>query len=64
MVRDKLKTLGAPTTADELGVTPESVVKALTIAHTMRPERYTILGSDGLTVEAAENLARVTGVID
>ncbi len=63
-VRNVLKTVGLPTTAEELGVDDETVVRALTIAHKIRPERYTILGSDGLTWKAAERLARVTGVIN
>jgi len=62
-IRETLKKVGAPTTAYELGVEPEIVIKALTIAHTIRPERYTILGKDGLTREAAEEAARITGVI-
>ncbi len=62
-IRETLKKVGAPTTAYELGVKPEIVIKALTIAHTIRPERYTILGKDGLTWEAAEEAARITGVI-
>jgi len=36
----------------------------LTMAKKVRPERYTILGESGLSKEAAERLARVTGVID
>ncbi len=59
-----LKLIGAPTTAKELGVSSDKIIKALTIAHTIRPERYTILGERGLTWEAAERLARITGVID
>ncbi len=58
-----LRTIGAPTSAKELGVTPEEVVKALVLAHTLRPERYTILGDNGLTRDAAERLATRTGVI-
>ncbi len=58
-----VKKLGLPTTAKELGVRDVDVIKALTIAHRIRPERYTILGESGLTWEAAEKLARVTGVI-
>ncbi len=58
-----LRSIGAPTTAAELGVTPEEVVNALVLAHTLRPERYTILGDNGLTREAAERLAQHTGVI-
>ncbi len=63
-IRNILKMLGVPTTAKELGVPDDVVVDALTIAHTIRPERYTILGERGLTKEAAERLARATGVID
>jgi glycerol-1-phosphate dehydrogenase [NAD(P)+] len=58
-----LQTIGAPTTARELGISPEEVVKALGMAHSLRPERYTILGDNGLTRDAAERLANMTGVI-
>jgi len=63
-IRYILKALGAPTSAKELGVSKEKIIEALTIAHKIRPERYTILGKDGLSKEAAENLAAVTKVID
>ncbi|ASJ00878.1 NAD(P)-dependent glycerol-1-phosphate dehydrogenase [Thermococcus gorgonarius] len=62
-VKETLKKVGAPTNAYGLGIEPEVVIKALTIAHTIRPERYTILGRDGLTWEAAEKAAKITGVI-
>lgn len=62
-VRRVLQKIGAPTTAKELGIPDEIIIKALTIAHTIR-RRYTILGEKGLTWEAAERLARATGVID
>lgn len=61
-IKRVLKRIGAPTTAKELGVKDDDIIKALTLAHKIRP-RYTILGEKGLTVEAAENLARITGVI-
>lgn len=61
-IRDALHTLGAPTTAAQLGVPREVIVEALTRAHTIRPDRYTILGDKGLTREAAEEVVRVTGV--
>lgn len=64
MIRKKLRRIGSPTTADELGIEPGHIVEALTIAHKIRPERYTILGESGLSKESAERLARVTGVID
>jgi len=62
-IRRVLRKIGAPTTAKELGVKDEDIIKALTIAHEIR-QRYTILGDKGLTPEAAENLARITGVIE
>ena len=62
-LRTVLHTIGAPTTAKELGVTDDEIVQALVAAHRIRPERYTILGDNGLTREAAERLATVTGVI-
>ncbi|WP_162009150.1 hypothetical protein [Vulcanisaeta sp. EB80] len=33
MVREALETVGAPTTADELGLSKEELIKALQIAH-------------------------------
>jgi glycerol-1-phosphate dehydrogenase [NAD(P)+] len=62
-IRDTLKTIKAPTTANEMGIDPEYIIKALTMAHTIRKDRYTILGDRGLTKDAAEELATVTGVI-
>jgi glycerol-1-phosphate dehydrogenase [NAD(P)+] len=62
-IKNALHTIGAPTSARELGVSPEEIVKALVLAHSIRPERYTILGDNGLSLEAAERLANVTGVL-
>jgi len=62
-IRTALHTIGAPTTARELGVSPEEIIDSLVLARSLRPERYTILGDNGLTREAAERLALVTGVI-
>ncbi len=61
-IREKLREAGVPTTAEEAGLRPDLVVKALTVAHKIR-SRYTILGVTGLTPTAAEKLARATGVI-
>jgi glycerol-1-phosphate dehydrogenase [NAD(P)+] len=63
-IRETLKTIKAPVNAYELGIEPEYIIKALTKAHTIRKERYTILGDRGLTEAAATKLARKTGVID
>jgi len=61
-VRDALLAIGAPTTARALGVTDEEVVDALGHAHETNKERYTILGDEGLTHDAADRLARITKV--
>jgi glycerol-1-phosphate dehydrogenase [NAD(P)+] len=60
-VRDALDSIGAPTTAAELDIDAETVIEALTTAHTIR-NRYTILG-DGMSEAAAREAATVTGVI-
>lgn len=61
-VREVLEGIAAPTTAKELGIKDEHIIEALTLAHKINPGRYTILGDSGLTYEAAERLAVVTGV--
>jgi glycerol-1-phosphate dehydrogenase [NAD(P)+] len=62
-IREKLKIIGAPTTAKELRINSDHIINALTKAHTIRDDRYTILGTNGLTVKEAEHIARDTGVI-
>ncbi len=62
-IKEALEKLKAPTTAEELGVTDQEIIKALTMAHKIR-DRYTILGESGLTERAATKLAKVTGVIN
>jgi glycerol-1-phosphate dehydrogenase [NAD(P)+] len=62
-IRDKLKMLGAPTTAEELGLTREDVIKALEMAATIRPERYTILNKTNLNRENCEKIAKATEII-
>jgi len=61
-IRERLAMAGVPVTAEEAGLDPESVIKALTIAHKIR-DRYTILGETGIAEAAARRLAKVTGVI-
>ncbi len=61
-IRKVLKSIGAPVTAVELGVDDDEIIEALLMAHKIRPDRYTILGS-GLTRRAAKKLAKKTGVI-
>ncbi len=63
LVRNSLKQIGAPTTATELGVKDKDLVRALEIAATIRPERYTILHKLNLDHEACEKTAKEAGVI-
>ena len=62
-IRDSLKRMKAPTTAEEIGIDKDEIIEALTIAHTIRPDRYTILGDRGISQDAARRLAIETGVI-
>lgn len=63
-IKSTLQMIGAPTTAKELGVTDEDIVKALHLASTIRPERYTILHKLRLNYEACQTVAQATKVID
>lgn len=58
-----LKDVGAPTSAKQIGLKPEVIVKALMIAQNLRPERYTILKEIKMTEKIALNLAKSTGII-
>lgn len=62
-VRATLEKLGAPTTASDLGAAEEDVVKALEMAATIRPERYTILNKMDLGAQDREKLVKATGVV-
>jgi len=58
-----LKDVGAPTTAKEIGLKPNIIAKALTIAQDLRPERYTILKEVNMTNKKAFELAKSTNVL-
>ena len=62
-IASTLKDTGAPITAKEIGIDADTVVKALIIASTLRPERYTILNKISLMEQDALELAKSTGVI-
>ncbi len=62
-IRDSLHTIGAPITAEGLGMGKEVIVKALTMAQSLRPDRYTILNKHKLDEKKAAELAEFTGVI-
>ncbi len=62
-IKSKLEKVGAPTSAKELGVEPQDIIKSLVKAGSIRPERYTILDQKNLTYNSAKILADRTGVI-
>jgi len=61
-IKDTLQKLGAPTDACDLSVEKEDVIKALEMAATIRPERYTILKKLKLNREFCEKIAKITEV--
>ncbi len=63
LIKDKLQTIGAPTTAEELGIQTNQIIDALIMARTIRPERYTILHTQNLTHQSARVIAQRTGII-
>lgn len=58
-----LKNVGAPTTAKEIGLESDILAQALTIAQSLRPERYTILSQKKMNTKKAIELAESTGVL-
>ncbi|HEU5221999.1 MAG TPA: sn-glycerol-1-phosphate dehydrogenase [Candidatus Nitrosotalea sp.] len=58
-----LKNVGAPTTAKEIGLESDVLAQALTIAQSLRPERYTILSQKKMNTKKAIELAESTGVL-
>jgi glycerol-1-phosphate dehydrogenase [NAD(P)+] len=58
-----LKDVGAPTTAKQIGLKPDVIIKALTMAQGLRPKRYTILKEIKMTEKRALSLAKSTKVI-
>src|SRR5438309_1174320 len=58
-----LKNVGAPTNAKQIGLKPKTLAQALSIAQSLRPERYTILNQVKMTKEKAIALAKSTGVL-
>lgn len=60
---ENLKRLGCPTTAQEMGIPDDVIIKALLTAKDINKDRYTILNEANLDEEKARELARITGVI-
>ncbi|MEM0127591.1 MAG: NAD(P)-dependent glycerol-1-phosphate dehydrogenase [Thermoplasmatales archaeon] len=62
LIKNTLQTIGAPTKLDQVSLTEEDAVQALMMAHKTRPDRYTVLGENGLNEEAAREALHITGV--
>ncbi len=62
-LKHALMKIGAPTKASELNLSNEEFIEAVVNAHTIRKDRYTILGDNGITRETAEDICIRTGVI-
>ncbi len=60
---DTLKIVGAPTTAKEIHVDNEVIVKAICEAKEIRNDRYTILDEIKIVRKLAEEIATITGII-
>ena len=58
-----LESVGAPTHAHQIGIADKDVIKALIIAQSLRPERYTILSKHNMDSQKATELAKSVGVI-
>ncbi|MEM1582090.1 MAG: NAD(P)-dependent glycerol-1-phosphate dehydrogenase [Candidatus Bathyarchaeia archaeon] len=63
-IKETLRKVGAPVTANEIGIEPRYIIEALVRAPEIRPDRYTILSEKPLNYERARSLAKETGVIN
>jgi glycerol-1-phosphate dehydrogenase [NAD(P)+] len=62
-IAETLENIGAPTKAKQIELSEEHVVKALMIAQSLRPDRYTILSKVKLDKKSAFELAKSVRVI-
>jgi glycerol-1-phosphate dehydrogenase [NAD(P)+] len=62
-IAETLENVGAPTKAKQIKLTEDHVVRALTAAQSLRPDRYTILSKVRLDKKSAFELAKSVGVI-
>jgi glycerol-1-phosphate dehydrogenase [NAD(P)+] len=62
-ISDSLQTIGAPTTAKEIGASESDVARSLVMAKDIRTERYTILDEVHLDETRALDLARSVNVL-
>ena len=63
MLKETYKKIGLPTSASSYGISEDTAVKALMTAHSIRPERFTILGVKDMSEPAARKALEITGII-
>ncbi|MHA2172531.1 MAG: NAD(P)-dependent glycerol-1-phosphate dehydrogenase, partial [Candidatus Kariarchaeaceae archaeon] len=61
-IRDTLEIIKAPVTTTQIGIEVDEFIKAITTAHSIRKDRFTILSS-GISQTAAEKALDVTGIM-
>ncbi|MEM0330737.1 MAG: iron-containing alcohol dehydrogenase, partial [Archaeoglobaceae archaeon] len=64
LIRESLKAVGAPTKAEEIGLSKEQVLEALSYAKKIRRKRFTIIEALNPSKEDFEKALRETEVVD
>ena len=62
-IKNALRIIGAPTTAKEISVDKDDIIKAFVLAKKIRPERYTILNRMDLNKNQILDLIEEVGII-
>ena len=62
-IKNALRIIGAPTTAKEISVDKDDIIKAFVLAKKIRPERYTILNRIDLNKNQIQDLIEEIGII-
>ncbi|MCL4328858.1 MAG: NAD(P)-dependent glycerol-1-phosphate dehydrogenase [Candidatus Thermoplasmatota archaeon] len=62
-IRSAFSSIKLSTKAKDYGLSDEDVINALSTAHSIRPERFTILGDTDMSHSAAERALEITGII-
>ena len=61
-IANALKSMGSPTTVEAIGINAKTMARAVVMAITVRPERYTILNKKKLNNAEAMELIESAGV--
>jgi glycerol-1-phosphate dehydrogenase [NAD(P)+] len=60
---DAYTKMGLSIRVKDYGISESTIIKSLSTAHGIRPERYTILGETDISRNACERTLEVTGII-